>query len=227
MVFHTQIKALKRYLCCMGAVYALAALFLFFIIDGKIALVRRLNVLANEAFYPVFLSQGQKEYNLVKLRTALRYYKTEGAFSLWRADELAAYCYFELKDYSRSKAMYIRALQQAPQRFWLAFNAGTTAYRQGHCNEAKDFFLQIITGAAQQQREQAVLFSLKKLSPEIQQQLLIMVPAFVDQVRIKSEALLAHCNSEEAAEQDPDLFKPVMHPWSFIVIPGQESFFEQ
>lgn len=221
-------KMFKRYLNYMAIFYLLAVLFLFYMIDAEKACRRRIDALLGFSTYPVLLNGDQVVYDKGKLRAALSYYKKERIFQPlhWqsRSDEMAGHCYFWLKEYSRSKQMYQRALKYAPNNFWLYFNLGSIAIQQGRCKEASDYFKKIANGDTGQQLDWAVMAPLKGLKEPVYQKYLASIPVFVNELRQKSLALLLYEDSCEGIEAVSRLAKPVIHPLSFVVYPGEEVF---
>jgi tetratricopeptide (TPR) repeat protein len=225
---HSMVKILKRYLGYTGVLCLAVALAVFFLMDARQMKLYRLDDLNYCWSYPILFSQGQEGFNPQELHASLIYYKiaSDVAPAPYRTYEMQGYCYFLLKDYSRSREMFKKALQLSPRSFWLEFDLAMIAYKQGHCETAAPLLKHILQGEAQEQCQGALLSLLKGFLPKERTRLLLEIPTFVNEVRVKSLVLLSCCSHCKDLDRAGVSISPVMHPWSSVITPGKEGFYD-
>lgn len=207
---------LKRYFGFTFFLYLLAAVLLSLVVDPRLTQLKRLNALVEYSTYPLSLNWSDKEVSTTKLYRALTYYKIMADIypKLAQGYELAGDCYFFIKDYHRSQQWLAKADKVQPGRIWVEYNLGVAAYKVGDSPKATRYFQEITDGNFQAQLIGTVLSNLSKLPLEKRNELFVLLPYFVKEIREKSLRM--------TVQSDIHLF---FHPWGYIISPGQEVMY--
>ena len=221
------VKFLRHYLNFTGLLYLAVALVMFFILDAKQMRLYRLDTLSYCWSYPMLLSEGQDVVNPQKLHAAINYYKiaSEVAKDNFRTYEMQGWCYFYLKDYTHSRLMFKKALDLSPHSFWLEYDLAAIAYQEGHCEKGEALLKHILQTDAQELCQGALLALLKSFPDQDRMKLFLQIPAFVNEARSKSFILLNYCGHSQDLASTGISIVPLMHPWSMVIPPGKESFY--
>ena len=218
---------MKNPLRFMGIYYIAAALVLAGLVNPRQAYLRRLQYLSFEERYLVEEWQKAPAINARRLRNAAVYYKlmTKVFPRMGRAYGLVGVCYDLLGETALARRWYHQALRRRPDLFWVDYNLGLQALKEGDGPTARHHFERVLRRSPQQWQPHAILHPLKRLPSAQRQALYRAAGLFTDRVWRDSrrwQKILANEQPSAVPESFRRALKPVLHPWIFIIPAGKE-----
>ena len=162
------------------------------IINPRAALLQRVNAMSLSSVE--CLSTGNCD-NTKALNEVREYYKILAALypDYGRGAEMEGICYLALKKDDSAIKKFQEAIAHNPNLFWVSFELGKAYYRKGNYIQALKCFQSIISQDNNELFKKAALSSLRGISDNIREALMLQLVDFVSQVKLWSYQLAIGC----------------------------------